>query len=422
MTATSEKVQSVSFGPPHLPHCVAPVLASSPARPSTLSRLLKCAAIALIVGALVMLCASVGAFYQWKVSDKNVHNVHYNMRINGELREGTVEVDPPNHQETFTTGSGDQEAVEIHDFQTGISGLRFFRGEKCYIKPHIKAPLPDLGGYTERLTSDLSEETLPVRLDQDSVIWVAADLPTQDTRFLSPKILALCGDAPVYWLHPTRHRGPYCPFSLLALMTRSVAVCGGLWRPVAACGGLWRPVAACGGLWRPVAGGRLGYGERRRRDTGRPRRQAPTEEGGAPGGAAPGAGRSDAGARPGAAAVAEEERGNEVAGAVALGEEEGGPGGEEGASADGSAYNPENPYHRKPETAGGEREAMTFDPMLDHLGICCSECRRSYTHCQRVCEPLRGYWPWPYNYAGCRVACRVILPCRWWVARMLGRV
>ncbi|CAL8390138.1 leukocyte cell-derived chemotaxin 1 [Gadus morhua] len=370
MTATSEKVQSVSFGPPHLPHCVAPVLGSSPARPSTLSRLLKCAAIALIVGALVMLCASVGAFYQWKVSDKNVHNVHYNMRINGELRGGTVEIDPQNHQETFTTGSGDQEAVEIHDFQTGISGLRFFRGEKCYIKPHIKAPLPDLGGYTERLTSDLSEETLPVRLDQDSVIWVAADLPTQDTRFLSPKILALCGDAPVYWLHPTRPRD----------------------------------------------------GERRRRDTGRSRRQAPTEEGGAPGGAAPGAGRSDAGGRPGDAAVAEEERGNEVAGAVALGEEEGGPGGEEGASADGSAYNPENPYHRKPETAGGEREAMTFDPMLDHLGICCSECRRSYTHCQRVCEPLRGYWPWPYNYAGCRVACRVILPCRWWVARMLGRV
>ena len=79
-----------------------------------------------------------------------------------------------------------------------------------------------------------------MRLDQDSVIWVAADLPTQDTRFLSPKILALCGDAPVYWLHPTRPRGPYCPFSLLALMTRSVAACGGLWRSVAACGGLWR--------------------------------------------------------------------------------------------------------------------------------------------------------------------------------------
>lgn len=70
----------------------------------------------------------------------------------------------------------------------------------------------------------------------------------------------------------------------------------------------------------------------------------------------------------------------------------------------------------------GEPGAMTFDPMLDHQGICCSECRRSYTHCQRICEPLQGYWPWPYNFRGCQVACRVILPCRWWVARILGVV
>ena len=89
-------------------------------------------------------------------------------------------------------------------------------------------------------------------------------------------------------------------------------------------------------------------GERRRRDTGRARRQTPTAEGGEAG-----AGRSNTRGRPtsakrvgaAAAAAAEEERGNEVAGAVALGEEEGGPAGEGGTSADGSAYNPENPYH-----------------------------------------------------------------------------
>lgn len=69
-----------------------------------------------------------------------------------------------------------------------------------------------------------------------------------------------------------------------------------------------------------------------------------------------------------------------------------------------------------------EEGAMTFDTMLDHQGICCSECQRSYTHCQRICEPLNGYWPWPYNYRGCQVACRVIMPCRWWVARILGIV
>lgn len=78
----------------------------------------------------------------------------------------------------------------------------------------------------------------------------------------------------------------------------------------------------------------------------------------------------------------------------------------------------------KLQRSGGAREesAMTFDTMLDHQGICCSECQRSYTHCQRICEPLRGYWPWPYNYRGCQVACRVIMPCRWWVARILGVV
>ncbi|CAL8343612.1 unnamed protein product [Merluccius merluccius] len=70
----------------------------------------------------------------------------------------------------------------------------------------------------------------------------------------------------------------------------------------------------------------------------------------------------------------------------------------------------------------GEEGTMTFDPMLDHQGVCCTECRRSYTQCQRICEPLGGYEPWPYHYRGCRVACRAIMPCRWWMARILGIV
>ncbi|KAG9270993.1 leukocyte cell-derived chemotaxin 1-like isoform X1 [Astyanax mexicanus] len=85
----------------------------------------------------------------------------------------------------------------------------------------------------------------------------------------------------------------------------------------------------------------------------------------------------------------------------------------------GSAYNPENPYHRKQDSEVGN---MVFDALLDHRGICCSECQHGHTHCERICEPLGGYWPWPYNYRGCRVACRLIMPCRWWAARMLGLV
>lgn len=78
----------------------------------------------------------------------------------------------------------------------------------------------------------------------------------------------------------------------------------------------------------------------------------------------------------------------------------------------------------KMQRSGGAQDesAVTFDTMLEHQGICCSECHRSYTHCQRVCDPLRGYWPWPYHHRGCQVACRVIMPCRWWVARILGVV
>lgn len=39
------------------------------------------------------------------------------MNINGEVREGSVEIDSDNNLERFKTGNGAEEAVEIHDFQ-----------------------------------------------------------------------------------------------------------------------------------------------------------------------------------------------------------------------------------------------------------------------------------------------------------------
>ncbi|KAM4021302.1 tenomodulin isoform 2-T2 [Anomaloglossus baeobatrachus] len=69
------------------------------------------------------------------------------------------------------------------------------------------------------------------------------------------------------------------------------------------------------------------------------------------------------------------------------------------------------------------REAgLEFHPMWDHRGFCCNHCRRGQRYCRRVCEPLLGYYPYPYCYGSGRVICRVIMPCDWWVARMLGRV
>ncbi|GAA6228746.1 leukocyte cell-derived chemotaxin 1-like [Lates japonicus] len=347
MRETMEKVQNTTHGYGCFQHCM-PLGQSTSSTPTSaiVSRLLRFGAVALIVGVVFMLCAAMAALYLWKVSDKNVYNVHYSMNINGEVREGSMEIDSDNNLERFKTRSGAEEAVEIHDFQIGITGIRFFGGDKCYIKSQIKASLPHMGAHKkESLMFDLTDELMPVRFDEEFLIWVAGEQPLKDTSFLSNKILGLCGELPIYWLQPTFPKD----------------------------------------------------GERRKRDTQRAKRQFNMEEFEAA------AGERDP------VSHAEDDTSRIV-------EEE-----EEGAqSTAGSAYNPETPYHRS--GGAGEESAMTFDTMLDHQGICCSECQRSYTHCQRICEPLRGYWPWPYNYRGCQVACRVIMPCRWWVARILGVV
>ncbi|XP_024142759.1 leukocyte cell-derived chemotaxin 1 [Oryzias melastigma] len=304
------------------------------------SIVLGCGAVLLFFGA-VLFC--VTAPNLWKLQDKNVYNVRYSLNINGEVREGSMEIDSDNNLERFKTGSGAEEAVEIHDFQIGITGIHFFGGDKCYIKSQIKANLPLLGAHNkETLMFDLTDELLPVRFDEESLVWVAAEQPLKDTTFLSHKILDLCGELPIFWLQPVFFKD----------------------------------------------------GERRRRGARRAKRQLNMEE------------------MEAAAAEARDP--------VSRGEHDASETADGGESAAGSAYNPDNPYHR----SGGARDesAVTFDTMLEHQGICCSECHRSYTHCQRVCDPLRGYWPWPYHHRGCQVACRVIMPCRWWVARILGVV
>uniref|UniRef100_A0A672JT87 Leukocyte cell-derived chemotaxin 1 n=1 Tax=Salarias fasciatus TaxID=181472 RepID=A0A672JT87_SALFA len=318
MKENMDKSQTTAHGSCCFEHCRPPVRhASSTATSATFRHLLRFGAVALIVGAVLMLCASMAALYLWKVSDKNVYNVRYSMNINGEVREGSMEIDSDNNLERFKMGSGAEEAVEIHDFQTGITGILFFGGDKCYIKSQIKARLPHMGVRKLQIGAK-TKSRLP--FDDELLFWVAEEQPLKDTRFLSSKILELCGELPIYWLQPMHSKAA----EVRDPMNHTV------------------------------------------RDTSR-------------------------------AAEEEEE--------------------EDGAQASaGSAYNPENPYHVSQEGA------VTFDTMLDHQGICCSECQRSYTHCQRVCEPLRGYWPWPYNYRGCQVACRVIMPCRWWVARILGLV
>lgn len=48
---------------------------------------------------------------------------------------------------------------------------------------------------------------MPVKYEENSLIWVAVDQPVKDDSFLSSKILELCGDLPIFWLKPTYPKG-----------------------------------------------------------------------------------------------------------------------------------------------------------------------------------------------------------------------
>ncbi|XP_004646254.1 leukocyte cell-derived chemotaxin 1 isoform X2 [Octodon degus] len=333
MATNSDKVPTALVGPEDVELCSPPAYAAVTAKPSGLARLLKVRSVVFTSGAALLLFGAIGAFYFWKGNDSHIYNVHYTMSINGKLQDGSMEIDPGNNLETFKMRSGAEEATEVNDFQNGITGIRFDGGEKCYIKAQVKARVPEVGAVTKQsISSQLEGKIVPVKYEENSLIWVAVDQPVKDNSFLSSKVLELCGNLPIFWLKPAY----------------------------------------------------LKEIQRERRDVVRKIVTATTRRPHSGPWVNPGPGRL----------------GNETRPSVQEDEEH---------------FNPDNPYHQ-------EGESMTFDPRLDHEGICCIECRRSYTHCQKICEPLGGYYPWPYNYQGCRSACRVVMPCSWWVARILGMV
>ncbi|XP_034957203.2 leukocyte cell-derived chemotaxin 1 [Zootoca vivipara] len=326
-----------------------PAYSAVMAKPSSTRRLLRIGAMVLIGGAILLLLGAMGAFYYWKVTDKEVYNIHYMMSINGKAQEVSMEIDPGNNLETFKTGGGGEEAIEVHDFQNGVSGIRFSGGEKCYIKAQAKSHIPEVSAMIkERLSLDLEGEIMPAKFAENSLIWVTAGQPIKNKNFLSPKILELCGDLQIFWLRPSYPK----------------------------------------------------VGRRKKREATRKARQAQSNLALDQSNAA----AEEVNTRPRTTQRTQQRRWQ--SNATRTSEQDTQP-----------AFNPDNPYH---QLEGGE--GMTFDPRLDHEGVCCIECRRSYTHCQRICEPLLGYYPWPYNYQGCRSACRLIMPCSWWVARILGVV
>ncbi|KAJ8252939.1 hypothetical protein GJAV_G00207380 [Gymnothorax javanicus] len=458
-----------------------------------------------------------------------VYNIHYSMSINGKIEEGSMEIDSENNMERFRTGSGPDEAVEVHDFHIGITGIRFAGGEKCFIKTLVKAQLPDVETLNkESLMFDLDEEIMPAKFDEDSLIWVSADQPLKDSSFLSAKILELCGDLPIFWLRPTypkggqrRRRGvqrgkrqavmaaktatDVTPTELPVTtevagkettglaetatveispteqsitegitagdaVTMEMTIADSVTGQTATVDITYDPTAAT-----EISAADLVTAEIASADlvtAGIPSAELVTAEVASADLVTTGLSSADlvtveltsgdmatveitsadsvtmemasgdvvtvemtsgdlatmemtsAEAITVAMTPAEAAREEVEATEIPIPEPTVAEHKPETTTAEEKEaeppYNPENPYQQR--NLEGEDGSMTFDQMLDHQGICCAECTRGHTYCQRICEPLGGYYPWPYHYRGCRVVCRVIMPCRWWVGRILGIV
>lgn len=233
-----------------------------------------------------------------------------------------MEIDPRNKIETFRTENGSDNAVEIHDFKHGITGIYFAGLEKCFIKTQ-KKEIPAV----EETELEVEEGEITTTIYEESVFWMPSETPIEDKDFLkNSRILELCHNKSLHWIFPAS----------------------------------------------PSASEFQDFDDGEDDESGAEQKLL----------------------------LPKDQRGEKQSGkrqSRSLTEED----------------LPVNDYREV---------GLDFHPSWDHQGYCCTHCRRGQRYCRRVCEPLRGYYPYPYCYGSGRVICRIIMPCNWWVARMLGRV
>ncbi|XP_053555374.1 tenomodulin [Bombina bombina] len=259
---------------------------------------------------------------------EKVYDAEYKFFSNGEKTTVLMEIDPQNKIETFWSKNGTEEAVEIHDFKQGITGIFFAALQKCFIKKQTKE-IPEIDNSE---LMELQEEEITTTVFEQSILWIPGEKPIEDKEFMkNSKIFEVCKNVSVHWIYPTQitahefqdfEDGEDEDHVLASKVARPKDQSDG------------KPDVNAMGKKRQV------------RD------------------------------------LTDEDL-------------------------------PVNDYREV---------GLDFHPMWDHRGFCCIHCRRGQRYCQRVCEPLLGYYPYPYCYGSGRVICRVIMPCNWWVARMLGRV
>ncbi|NXV38862.1 TNMD protein, partial [Rissa tridactyla] len=272
----------------------------------------------------------LGVKYLWNPTPRKVYDMEHTFFSHGEKKKIVMEIDPLARTETFRSGNGSEEILEIHDFKNGITGIFFVGLQKCFIKTQTKV-LPET---TEAKIPELEGEEITTTYFEQSVVWVPGEKPIQNKEFLkSSKIFDICRNVTIYWIHPTPIAAPeLADLEGAEEEDPELLVDNQSWLD----GGSEHKVEKDAQL-----------GPKRR-----------------------------------ARQLTEEDL-------------------------------PVNDY---------SENGLEFHPLWDERGYCCAQCRRANRYCRRVCEPLLGYYPYPYCYQGGRVICRIIMPCNWWIARMLGRV
>lgn len=272
--------------------------------------------LALILG-LVFLALAVGVFslrYFWGPNQAKVYDHQYKAVVDGLEMDSVLEIDPAQRIEIFRIGNGSDEVMEVHDFKNGITGIRFAKHQRCYIKtqstrvPSVALVAPE--DTEETLVGEDPEGVGMVKVEE-SQVWVPSEEPIASHAFLlNSKIWEMCQELPIHWIHPT------------------------------------------------------------------PLRDAEFQE----------ESLEDA----------------------------------PDAEAKGQRFARDVLDH--PAVNDYRDVGVELDNRLDDNGYCCQYCRRGYRYCRRYHEPLGGYNPWPYYYQGGRVVCQIVMPCNWWIARMLGRI
>ncbi|OCT65903.1 tenomodulin [Xenopus laevis] len=280
----------------------------------------------LIIISLVLLLFAVKNI--WHHVPKKVYDVEYKFFGNGEKTTLLMEIDPVKQTETFRTENGTDEAIEIHDFKHGITGIFFAGLQKCFIKTQIK----DIPEIAETEFVELEGSEITTTIYEQSMLWIPGENPIEDKEFMkNSKIFDVCKNVSVHWIYPTSLTDP--EFKDFEDSEDGDLV-------------LEKKAALSKEAKHKKPEADLTGNKRQTRDL--------TEE-----------------------------------------------------------DFPVNDYREV---------GLEFHSMWDHRGFCCNHCRRGQRYCQRVCEPLLGFYPYPYCYGSGRVICRIIMPCNWWVARMLGRV